>query len=60
MNGVESGTDPVTVSITASKVSNGTTVLTPPLCPYPKYPRYKGSGATTDAANFVCAEPSSL
>ena len=27
---------------------------TRPLCPYPQMPRYKGSGMTNDAANFVC------
>ena len=25
-----------------------------PLCPYPRVARYKGSGSTDDAANFVC------
>jgi feruloyl esterase len=27
---------------------------TRPMCPYPKVARYKGSGSTDDAANFVC------
>jgi Tannase and feruloyl esterase len=27
---------------------------TRPLCPYPQMPKYKGSGMTNDAANFVC------
>ena len=31
---------------------------TRPLCPYPKQSRYKGSGATNDAANFACINPS--
>jgi hypothetical protein len=26
-----------------------------PLCPYPQEARYKGTGSTTDATNFVCA-----
>ncbi|MGA2550379.1 MAG: tannase/feruloyl esterase family alpha/beta hydrolase [Burkholderiaceae bacterium] len=30
---------------------------TRPLCPYPQQSRYKGSGATGDAANFVCVTP---
>ena len=30
---------------------------TRPLCPYPKQSRYKGSGATNDAANFACVSP---
>lgn len=31
--------------------------LTRPLCPFPEVAKYKGSGADTDAANFVCAAP---
>jgi feruloyl esterase len=30
--------------------------LTRPLCPYPQVARYKGSGSTSDAANFSCAK----
>ncbi len=30
---------------------------TRPLCPYPKYARYTGSGSIEDAANFECALP---
>jgi feruloyl esterase len=30
-------------------------VRTRPLCPYPQAAKYKGSGSTDDAANFVCA-----
>lgn len=30
-------------------------IRTRPLCPYPQMARYKGSGSTDDAANFVCA-----
>jgi feruloyl esterase len=29
-------------------------VRTRPLCPFPQVARYKGSGSTDDAANFVC------
>jgi feruloyl esterase len=32
-------------------------VMTRPLCPYPRVPKYKGSGDTNDGANFSCAEP---
>jgi len=28
--------------------------FTRPLCPYPQQARYRGAGATTDAASFVC------
>jgi len=30
-------------------------IRTRPLCPYPQAAKYKGSGSTDDAANFVCA-----
>ncbi|SRR5579883_274499 len=30
---------------------------TRPLCPYPKFAKYKGAGMTNDAANFLCIEP---
>jgi feruloyl esterase len=31
--------------------------MTRPLCPYPQVAKYKGSGDTNAAANFVCAAP---
>jgi feruloyl esterase len=31
--------------------------MTRPLCAYPQAAKYKGSGDTNDAANFVCAAP---
>jgi hypothetical protein len=48
--------------IIAAKLKNGTdpasgVVRTRPLCPYPQVARWKGSGSTDDAANFVCAAP---
>jgi hypothetical protein len=33
------------------------TGMTRPLCPYPEVARYKGSGSTNDAANFLCVPP---
>jgi Tannase and feruloyl esterase len=30
--------------------------MTRPLCPYPQSAKYKGSGNSNDAANFVCAD----
>jgi len=29
---------------------------TRPLCPYPQVAKYKGSGSTDDASNFVCSK----
>jgi hypothetical protein len=31
--------------------------ITRPLCPYPQIAKYKGTGDTNDAANFVCRTP---
>ena len=54
---VEKGTPPPTV--VASKHEGigpmGKVTMTRPLCPYPQAAKYKGSGDTNDAANFVCA-----
>jgi feruloyl esterase len=41
-------------SIPASKVTQGKTERTRPLCAYPQVATYKGSGSTDDAANFSC------
>jgi feruloyl esterase len=41
-------------SIAASKVTNGKTERTRPLCSFPQVATYKGSGSTDEAANFVC------
>jgi hypothetical protein len=48
---VEQGTAPDT--ILASKPIPGGT-QTRPLCPYPMFAHYDGSGSTDDASNFVC------
>jgi len=40
--------------IEASRVRNGKSDRTRPLCPYPQTAVYKGSGSTDDGANFTC------
>jgi feruloyl esterase len=40
--------------IEAMHVTDNTVDITRPLCPYPKIAVYKGSGSTSDAANFTC------
>jgi feruloyl esterase len=40
--------------VIASRIVDGATVRTRPLCPYPQKAVYIGSGSTDDAANFVC------
>jgi feruloyl esterase len=49
---VEQGQKPN--EIVAWHVTNGQVDKTRPLCPYPQVAKYKGSGSTNDAANFVC------
>jgi hypothetical protein len=52
---VEQGKAPA--SILAARVTNGQTVRTRPLCPWPEVARYKGSGSIDDAASFTCQRP---
>jgi feruloyl esterase len=40
--------------VVAAHHTNGVEDMTRPLCPYPLVAKWKGSGSTTDAANFVC------
>ncbi len=48
----EKGTAPVQVT-----AANAAVTLTRPLCPYPQYAKYKGTGNQKDAANWICAAP---
>ncbi|MES2581405.1 MAG: tannase/feruloyl esterase family alpha/beta hydrolase [Pseudomonadota bacterium] len=48
---VEQGVAPQTLKATKS----GAVPLSRPLCPYPQFPRYKGSGDTSNAENFRCS-----
>jgi feruloyl esterase len=41
--------------IITSKIVNGVTTFTRPLCSYPELPRYSGAGDPTKASSFVCA-----
>jgi feruloyl esterase len=56
---VEKGLAPT--SVIASRLDGqgpaATVIETRPLCAYPQEVKYKGSGDTSDAANFVCAAP---
>ena len=53
---VEEGTAPkriIGTKYVGDTPANGV-AFTRPMCPYPQRAQYRGSGATTDAANFVC------
>jgi feruloyl esterase len=49
---VEKGKAPE--NMIASHNTQGKVDRTRPLCPYPQVAKYKGTGSTDDAANFVC------
>ncbi len=54
-NWVEHGVAPR--QIVAAHEAEGSVTMTRPLCPYPQQARWKGTGSTNDAANFVCIDP---
>jgi len=54
---VEKGTAPSTVIATKQPGEGSTVKVTRPLCAYPQVAKYKGTGDTNDAANFVCVAP---
>lgn len=43
--------------ILSSHLENGKVTSTRPVCPYPQTAKYKGTGSTDEAGNFVCVEP---
>ena len=43
--------------VIASRITNGVTERTRPLCPYPQEAQWKGTGSADDAANFACGLP---
>ena len=51
---VEDGKAPATLPA-ARRDPSGTITRSRPLCQYPLVAKYKGSGSTDDAANFVCS-----
>lgn len=51
---VEKGVAPDTLAARASATNAYFPNRTRPLCPYPKFAKYKGSGSIEDAANFSC------
>ena len=54
VNWVENGAAPESVIGTAAPAGNPFPGRTRPLCPYPEYAHYKGSGDINAAQNFVC------
>jgi hypothetical protein len=55
---VERGTPPSSQGLTIRKLNAaGQSALSRPLCKYPRYPRYNGTGDVTQATSFTCAAP---
>jgi tannase/feruloyl esterase len=52
---VEKGSAPETLK--ATKVAQGRTEMSRPLCKYPEFAKYKGSGSPNEAENFACVKP---
>ena len=45
-------------TLQAARVNaSGATVISRPLCVYPEYPRYNGTGDVTSASSFTCVSP---
>lgn len=44
-------------ALTAIRSTAGTTPMSRPLCPWPQYPRYLGSGDPAAAESFACSPP---
>jgi hypothetical protein len=52
----EQGTAPSAQGLVHRKVDGtGATTTARPVCKYPSYPRYKGSGDVNDAVNYSCS-----
>ena len=49
-----SGLGAITITLIATDVTAATAGRTRPLCRYPEWPRYNGSGSASAAASFSC------
>jgi feruloyl esterase len=56
VNWVEKGQAPETIAAAALPTNAWFPNRTRPLCAWPKFAKYKGSGSIEDAANFSCVE----
>ena len=53
---VEKGVAPDTIAARALPTQADYPNRTRPLCPYPQFAKYKGTGSVEDAGSFVCSE----
>ena len=56
VNWVESGAAPSRIDASAGPGASSFAGRTRPLCPFPAYARYSGTGSLDDGAHFTCAE----
>jgi feruloyl esterase len=55
---VEDGQRPSSANLVSTKLdTSGDVVLDRPLCQYPSYPRYNGTGDESSASSYTCATP---
>jgi feruloyl esterase len=54
---VEKGMPPAQLTGTGTVVGDSTKKMTRSICAYPDIAKYKGTGDSNEAANFVCASP---
>ncbi|MGH1369597.1 MAG: tannase/feruloyl esterase family alpha/beta hydrolase [Maritimibacter sp.] len=52
---VENGEAPAENALVVTDANGGAEGRTRPLCDYPAWPKYSGSGSMDDAASFICA-----
>jgi feruloyl esterase len=52
---VEKGIAPSDVIAAKHQPESGREKATRPLCPYPQFAKYEGTGDANDASSFVCA-----
>jgi Tannase and feruloyl esterase len=57
VNWVEKGAAPARIDASASPRTTYFPGRTRPLCPYPAYARYSGTGSLEDGTNFTCVVP---
>ena len=55
VNWVENGDVPARIEASARSGASSLAGRTRPLCAYPSYARYRGTGSLDDSANFICS-----
>jgi len=56
-SGIGASKTRTTTGGTSTSIANNQSGLVRPICPYPQYAEYDGSGNLHDASNWACTEP---